>query len=58
MTCKSCNSIESKATEIKNIEERYFYWLTQLWNKGKYIHPEYLYKFLKDNHYLTNEIFS
>ena len=64
MTCRSCNCIESYAKDYKNLEERYFYWLTKLWKKakllkkGRYIHPEYLYNFLKDNYYLTNRFFS
>lgn len=58
MACRSCNRIESEAKKYKIIWERYLYWLTKLWKKGRYIHPEYLYKFLKENHYLTNGIFS
>lgn len=58
ITCSSCNCIESYAKDYKIIWERYLYWLTKLYVRYKYIHPEYLYNFLNNNHYLTNGFFS
>lgn len=57
MACQSCNILESTFKNKKNIKKRFNYWIESLYKKGKFIHPDYLFAFLKNNNYFEHGLY-
>mgnify|MGYP006422268957 CR=1 FL=1 len=54
MSCSSCNGFEKKAKKYTDLKKRFNYWIKSLYEKRKFIHPDYLYNFLKNNNYFEH----